>query len=138
VATRIATERGETQQTPHEREQAGDVLGGNSLEFGVSAIAAVRVERKAKRNWTGVKTLLTHFTSPRKDIDEAEQIVGHGASLGAADLEGAAAWTGNRQSYAWYSTIRPIHQNSQIFSGAAYRRTSTCRVRIGQERRLGK
>ena len=97
VPAGVAAERREPQETSGEGKETGDVFRGDALEIGVAAIAAVGVERKTERDRAGVKALFALFTAPRENIENADEVVGQGASFGAADFRSVTIWTGDGQ-----------------------------------------
>lgn len=72
---------------------AGDMLGGNPLQFKIAADPAVGIHQIPKRSLPPAKPRFARFAAPRQDAAEAQQIVNDCPSPGATEFHTSTPWT---------------------------------------------
>ena len=108
----IAAEGGKAEEAAEEGGPAGDVFGGDALEVGTAANATVCVKGDAKRGGARVKAGFAGFAAPGQNVRDAEEIVHHRASLGAAYFAGLTNWTSDRQGCGLFNWL--YNRNAQL------------------------
>lgn len=79
VSARSASQRRQPQQQSKHSECAGHFFPRDALQLEVAANPASRIKKIPKRYWSGVKTRLTRYATPRNDTRGAKQILWYGA-----------------------------------------------------------
>jgi len=75
VAARFAAQRGKPEDSTEKCGHAGNVVGGDALQFQVAANSAVRIQKCTERHQARVKSRRTSFAAPWQYSRNAEEVV---------------------------------------------------------------